>query len=619
MERIRGSFARLVTPVGVVALVAVTTLAVPAAGPAGATEVRTVPASGVWTVDGHGNGHGHGLSQYGARGAAIAGLNYAQIVGFYYPGTTLATAGNPNIRVLISGDGGRTQIKVQSGLTATGVSGTLPTSIPTGAGPTPVNGWQVLPSGAGSQLQVNTKYGWSLYKNLPSVTTLTFQSSTGMLNVVRNGVYAPYRGTMSSVRNGSGTITVNTLSLENYLMGVVPSEMPASWQAAAVQAQAVAARSYSDYYVGHPRAASYDICDTTSCQVYGGMNAEYSSSNAAVAATAGKVLSYGGSVIFAEFSASNGGMTSSGNEPYFVTKPDPYDNAGTGDPYLNWTVNVTASHVAAYYGLDTVTQIQITAREGGGQWGGLVSTATVSGTSGGVATSISVSGAGLASAMGLSYRYFYIRPFAPTGHVDQVAKTALHTVQASGWTLDPTDTSRPASVDLVLDGVAHRFAANTYRPDVQQALHTSSPYHGFVDSLTVPGGSHTLCGYAVAINGTDRTGLGCTTITVPVSPIGHVEALRVSGATVTVAGWEFDPDVNGGPGRVHVYVDGSGYPFNDTVARPDVQRAYGLTNATEGFSVSVPLPAGTHRVCVYGINQAGAGANTTLYCATVTR
>lgn len=613
MHNARRSFARFAAPLAVTAVLAFAPLSV--ASQSSATEVRAVPASGSWTVDGHGNGHGHGLSQYGARGAAIAGLSYDRILAFYYPGTTLATVASPNIRVLISGDGGMTQIQVQQKLTATGVTGYLPTSI----GTTPVNGWRVLPYGAGSSLQYNTRYGWAAYKNLPTVTTVTFQAYSGWVNLVRNGAYTGYRGAMSSVRNGAGTITVNTVALESYLRGMVPSEMPASWQLAAVEAQAVAARSYASYYVHHPRDARYDICDTTWCQVYGGIAAEYPNSDTAVAATANRVLTYGGSVIFAEFSASNGGMTSSGNEPYFVTKPDPYDNAGSGDPYLNWTKSVAASTVAAYYGLDSVTQIQITGREGGGQWGGLVSTAIVQGYSGGSATSINVSGADLAAAMGLSYRFFYIRAFAPYGHIDQVTKTALHTVRASGWTLDPTDTSRSASVDLVLDGVAHRFTAASPRPDVQQALHTASPNHGFVDSLTVPGGTHTLCGYAVALNGVDRTGLGCSTLSVPVSPIGHVEATRFAGGVFTLAGWEFDPDVNGGPGRVHVYVDSAGYAFNATLTRTDVQQAYGLANAGVGFSVSVPVPVGRHRVCAYGINQIGAGANQLLYCTTVTR
>src|SRR5690349_16350789 len=64
---------------------------VSAAGATGTVETYPIPSTGAITIDMRGNGHGHGLSQYGARGAAIAGLTAAQIIAFYYPGTTLKT------------------------------------------------------------------------------------------------------------------------------------------------------------------------------------------------------------------------------------------------------------------------------------------------------------------------------------------------------------------------------------------------------------------------------------------------------------------------------------------------------------------------------------------------
>ena len=70
--------------------------------------------------------------------------------------------------------------------------------------------------------------------------------------------------------------------------------MPASWQPAAVRAQAVAARTYAAFDRAAHTTRYYDTCDTTSCQVYGGVGDEDSRSNAAVDATAGKVLHYGG-------------------------------------------------------------------------------------------------------------------------------------------------------------------------------------------------------------------------------------------------------------------------------------------------------------------------------------
>ena len=92
--------------------------------------------------------------------------------------------------------------------------------------------------------------------------------------------------------------------------------MPASWSPAAVQAQAIAARTYAAYERAHPLTDTYQICDTTSCQVYGGYSSEHPDSNAAIAATAGKIQTYGGDPAFTQFSSSSGGWTSAGSVPY---------------------------------------------------------------------------------------------------------------------------------------------------------------------------------------------------------------------------------------------------------------------------------------------------------------
>ena len=96
---------RPVKPIAALAalVVVASSLVAGGASPASATEVATFPSSGNVGFHDNGNGHGHGLSQYGARGAAIAGLSSSQILAFYYPGTTLGTA-TGHIRVLISAD-----------------------------------------------------------------------------------------------------------------------------------------------------------------------------------------------------------------------------------------------------------------------------------------------------------------------------------------------------------------------------------------------------------------------------------------------------------------------------------------------------------------------------------
>ena len=89
--------------------------------------------------------------------------------------------------------------------------------------------------------------------------------------------------------------------------------MPALWTPAAVRSQAVAARTYAAYERAHARAGHYQLCDTTSCQVYGGYSAEHPAANAAIDATRQQVLTSGGDPAFTQFSSSSGGWTSAGS------------------------------------------------------------------------------------------------------------------------------------------------------------------------------------------------------------------------------------------------------------------------------------------------------------------
>src|SRR3954452_1135680 len=101
--------------------------ATPAAGLRVSETVRIGTAKTL-SVSYRGNGHGHGMSQYGARGAARAGLSYRSILAFYYPGTSLVTISRRMIRVKLPDTGRTTTVFAQSRLTVTGVRGYLPTS-----------------------------------------------------------------------------------------------------------------------------------------------------------------------------------------------------------------------------------------------------------------------------------------------------------------------------------------------------------------------------------------------------------------------------------------------------------------------------------------------------------
>ncbi|MGI8677228.1 MAG: SpoIID/LytB domain-containing protein [Jatrophihabitans sp.] len=343
------------------------------ADPAGA-EALSVSPTGTFIASARGNGHGHGMSQYGARGAAIAGKNYQQILGFYYPGTTLARLRPSTIRVRLSGFGSTTTVGTNPKLTVTGVPGVLPS--------TGVSRYRLVASGSGLALQqLRSAHGstWRLYRgglanraefrNIDAAVIRLFQSS---------GASTYYHGFLRAVRSGTDVYTVDRTDLNNYTAGVVPRESPASWPIQSLYAQAVAARSYARYEMEHTsRGSEYDICDTTSCQVYGGAlhydsHGNFGWQDLALASrnTANLVLRYRDSTIFAQFSASNGGWTSYGGQPYLPAKPDPYDSTRSGDPYLLYSKTISVAALGQEFGISHLKLVVITRRDGNGAWAG---------------------------------------------------------------------------------------------------------------------------------------------------------------------------------------------------------------------------------------------------------
>lgn len=122
-------------------------------------------------------------------------------------------------------------------------------------------------------------------------------------------------------RNGALTV-INHVDIEDYIKGVVPSEMPSKWSPEAHKAQAVAARSYALANLGKRANYGYDLKDTPEDQAYGGASAETSNTNQAVEDTKGIVLIYDDKIIPAYYSASAGGQTCSSGEVW--TKNLPY-------------------------------------------------------------------------------------------------------------------------------------------------------------------------------------------------------------------------------------------------------------------------------------------------------
>lgn len=145
-----------------------------------------------------------------------------------------------------------------------------------------------------------------------------------------------YRGRLQLIPQGNELQVVNHVALETYLPSVVGSEMPATWPPEALQAQAVAARTYA--LKARKPAASFDVQATTASQVYKGVEAETPSTRAAVEATRGLVLTYNNALIDAVFHSSSGGSTESSGDlwprqlPYLVSVPD-FDH---NSPVRDW-------------------------------------------------------------------------------------------------------------------------------------------------------------------------------------------------------------------------------------------------------------------------------------------
>ncbi|GAA2106247.1 hypothetical protein GCM10009841_25710 [Microlunatus panaciterrae] len=371
------------------------------------------PKAGVFTLYGAGYGHGWGMSQYGAYGAATKGLTWQQIMAFYYPGTTLATRSvTATIRVWITEDTDNDlRVLPSSGLKVSDTNGHSYT-MPTGTG---YRAWRAVVTSTTMKLQYRNADGdWVTRTTTLTPGTWTFSNTAKIVKVwLTDGTYREFRGTVSGMRIGTTTSrTVNTLTMEQYLQSVVPSELPTSWHPEAVRSQAVAARTYAArLQASAATGATYDVCDTTACQVYkgyaitsGGVRTlqETAAGNAAVSATAGRYLAYGSTVALTQFSSSNGGYAAQGDYPYLPAHPDPYDAVIKPN---TWTATLTTTAIAAAYpAVGTVRQLQVLSRDGYGRWGGRVESIKIIGST----TSQTVTGMAFRTKLALRSTLFTI-------------------------------------------------------------------------------------------------------------------------------------------------------------------------------------------------------------------
>ena len=402
-------------------------------------------------ISGHGLGHGDGLSQWGALGyATLYGWDWTQILAHYYGGTsrdTMDPATVVRINLTALADAPATTVVQPAGLLGTNADGGVgrfsavvaretgpatyrvygrsdqaicPTDTTPAALDLPTSGWRLLNASF-----VSTSLGARLVVSAPSLDPATSPAGSNPAVCQPDGSVKHYRGAIEVTNGTDGeNRTVNAAPLDQYLRGVVPQESLASWGdsgggkgANALRAQAVAARTY---VLTETRATYAQSCDTPDCQNFNGAARrasptaaveviEDARTDASVTATSGVVLrNSGGGLAFTQFSASSGGYTSGRNFPAVEDLGD----AVTGNGSHQWTTTVARTAIeAAFVGIGQLLSIDVTERNGLGEWGGRVKTVRVRGTT----ASVTVSGEAFRSALRLRSAWFNVSPGCAPG------------------------------------------------------------------------------------------------------------------------------------------------------------------------------------------------------------
>ncbi|MEO6203843.1 MAG: SpoIID/LytB domain-containing protein [Mycobacteriales bacterium] len=372
----------------------------------------------VFQFDGKGYGHGVGMAQVSAQAMAVAGQSHEQILQHFYPGTSRArrqavlavgvweadapigsvTLGTPSgarvsdgqksvqsrpgALLQVSADGSGYHVREQPRSPGPGVvravftqesptptpepvPSVLPSTTPTPTvspgpttSPTPSPTGSPSPSTAASPTPSPTPTGPPLLV-FDSTQPITVTPPSGALTEVRDTGRA-YRGEVQALAR-QGFRLVNFVDIEDYLRGL--GEVPASWRPAALQVQAVAARTYALRATGQGRPLGYDLCADTRCQVYIGAGNERETTTAAARATRGEVVTFGGRLATTYYSANAGGRTASPGEGFGGSETSPYlpSNVVAPGDVDSWRVTPSPETVAARLGyagrLDAVTVI----------------------------------------------------------------------------------------------------------------------------------------------------------------------------------------------------------------------------------------------------------------------
>ncbi|HMD46638.1 MAG TPA: SpoIID/LytB domain-containing protein [Acidimicrobiales bacterium] len=400
--------------------------------------VGGVPPAGAYpsadvSFAGHGWGHGIGMGQWGALGYAIGQDNglgpqtYQWIVNHYYAPATLQPYGPDagdatTVRVALTENNGLNPIVAGNGanVNVPGTATSAPAVLMTPGNP---GTWNISmgPTCGGPWTPASS--------NVPSAQTTTANVSGGTVSVCMVAGNKTVHGAIQGAFNASAAVrTVNVVNIGQYLADVVPSESsggwgqlgPASppppqgepWGFQELEAQAVAARSYvlstPGGYGGYA-----DTCDQT-CQSYPGTQNEDPLATLAVSDTAGQVLEFaGGQVATTEYSASTGGYTTGGP---FTIVPDDGDAvciAGACNPNHTWHAQVPVTTIQSLWpSIGTLQSVNVTGRNGYGDYGGRVTSVRLVGSAG----SVDLTGPEFSDNVGLNSDWFEVSS-QPSGGV----------------------------------------------------------------------------------------------------------------------------------------------------------------------------------------------------------
>jgi stage II sporulation protein D len=285
-----------------------------------------------WVVHGRGFGHGVGMSAYGAYGYALHGKDYRFILGHYFTGASLGTLDKPRVvRVLLDispGDFGFSRATSACGVVLD-----------------PARSYEA--HRAGNSVKLRSSGG----KRLADCGRKLRAAGKGRIEIAGIGSFRGALETVPTESDAGSLNVVNALALEQYVKGVMPNEVPASWPVEELKAQAVAVRSIA--LTGGVGGNGFDLYSDTRSQVYEGLESEEPQTNEAVNVTRGQVVTYGGEVAQTFYSACSGGHTESvvnvfGTAvPYLVGVPDPYDYYC---PLHKWTLRFTGPEISSRLG-----------------------------------------------------------------------------------------------------------------------------------------------------------------------------------------------------------------------------------------------------------------------------